>query len=108
MAEALNGIHTATWKTTEVFKRPQSEAETTTGVGMFMAPAHERMERTTKGVTSIIIFDGQKNRMVSHDAKTKMAIVANLKNFPAGAVLGKTFVDSRNDRRGQKRKERKR
>jgi len=95
VAEALNGIHAATWKTTEVFKRPQGEAEPSTGVGMFLAPSHERMEQTTKGVTSVTIIDGEKNKMVSHVAKTKMAFVMSFKNFPAGPVLGKTFIDLR-------------
>ncbi|MBN2025039.1 MAG: outer membrane lipoprotein carrier protein LolA [Pirellulales bacterium] len=95
VAEAINGIHTATWKFTVVVKRPQGEAETTTGVGMFMAPSHERMERTVKGVASIIVFDGQEDKMVSHDAKTKTAVVVKLKNFPAGAPLGRSFVDLR-------------
>lgn len=95
VAEAINGIRTATWKTTEVSKRPQSEAKTTNVVGMFMAPSHERMERTAKGATSIIIFDGQKNQMVSHIPKTKVAMVVNLKNYPAGPLLGKTFINLR-------------
>ncbi|NQT13297.1 MAG: outer membrane lipoprotein carrier protein LolA [Planctomycetes bacterium] len=91
VAEALNGIHTATWKTTQVFKRPQGEAQTTTGVGMFMAPSHERME---KGASSIVIFDGQKNQMVTHIPKTKRAMVVKLKNSP-GSSLGRTFINLR-------------
>lgn len=95
VVEALNGIHTATWKTTDVVKRPQSEAEMTTSVGMFMAPAHERMERTGGGVTSIGIYDGQKDKALTLVPAKKLATVMNLKNLPAGNPFGKTFVGLR-------------
>jgi outer membrane lipoprotein-sorting protein len=96
VAEALNGIQTATWKTTEVVKRPQSEAQTTTAVGMFMAPSHQRMEWTVGDTKSIAIFDGEKNKFVSYNEKTKMAIVVNLKEFPTRAgLLGPNFVELR-------------
>ncbi len=96
VADALNGIRAATWKTTETMKRPQGEAKTT-GVGMFMAPAHERMEhRTEHGVASITILDGEKSRMINLDPATKMATVMNVKSMPAGApTWGRTLLDLR-------------
>ena len=97
VAEALNGIRTATWKTTETVKGPQGKSETIRGNGMFIAPAHERIEhRTEKGVASISIVDGEKGKVVILISATKLALVANLKNFPATTpVLGRTFVDLR-------------
>ncbi len=52
VAEALNSVHSATWKTTTVVKGPQNETVTWSEIGMFLAPSHERTETTAQGKTS--------------------------------------------------------
>jgi outer membrane lipoprotein-sorting protein len=87
VAEAINGIHTATWKLTETFKPPQGKPRTTTSVGMFMAPDKERTERqmsnTDKTTASIEIFDCQANRFLVLNQVMKTAMVIDFKSLPA-------------------------
>jgi len=95
VADALANVRTAKWKMTSVVKRPNAEPETVEAVGMFLAPSHERTERTQMGQTSINIFDGQKNKGLALTPATKSAVVFDFKNMPAEAPLGKTFVGLR-------------
>jgi outer membrane lipoprotein-sorting protein len=91
VAEALNNVHSATWKTATVVKMPQKETVTWTGIGMFLAPSHERTESTAQGQTSIQIVDGQKDKTIGLFPATKTATVINLKNLPAKSPFGRTF-----------------
>ncbi|MEN6365639.1 MAG: hypothetical protein ABFC88_02360 [Thermoguttaceae bacterium] len=95
VAEALNNVHSATWKTVSVTKGPKNETKTVHGIGMFLAPCHERMERTTEGATEVGIFDGQKDRALLLVPTKKIAVVMNLKNLPPKNPLGRTFQDLR-------------
>jgi outer membrane lipoprotein-sorting protein len=94
VAEALNNVHSATWKTTTVVKGPKDQTTTWSGRGMFLAPSHERTETTTegeKGIQSIQIVDGQKDKTIVLSPATKTAMVINLKNVPQESPFGKTF-----------------
>jgi outer membrane lipoprotein-sorting protein len=93
LAEAIGNVRTATWKITDTLKQPGGKPQTTTGAGMFMAPANERMEsRMKEGVASILIFNGEKNKMISLSPMLKRAMVVDLKNLPAGAPKPCPFV----------------
>lgn len=95
VAQALDKIHSATWKTTETFRPPQGEAGTSTGVGMFLEPSHERTEQTVAGVTAISIIDGQQNKGLGYDTGTKTAMAMALKNTPTGFEMGAPFLGLR-------------
>jgi outer membrane lipoprotein-sorting protein len=90
---ALNKVTSARWKTTTVVMRPDTEPVTWNGVGMFLAPSHERTELTVQGAKTIQIVDGEKERIVSLTPAMKTAIVIDVKNMPAGNQnpFGKTF-----------------
>ena len=91
VAEALNNVQSATWKTTWVIKRPKNETITNNGTGMFLAPSHERIEMTAQGHSSIQIYDGKKDKAIALDPAGKTAMVINLKNLPAVSPYGRTF-----------------
>jgi outer membrane lipoprotein-sorting protein len=82
VVEVLKSVRTATWKTTTVTKGPQNETVTSNGIGMFLAPSHERMETTIQGAKTIQIMDGEKDKVISLIPATKMATVIELKNLP--------------------------
>jgi outer membrane lipoprotein-sorting protein len=92
-AEALNSVRSATWKTTTVTKGVQDGTITTSGIGMFLAPSHERMETLFQGTKSIQITDGQKDKVLTLIPATKTAVVIDLKNIPPGreSPFGNTF-----------------
>lgn len=88
-------------------KGHRNETVTLTGVGMFLAPSHERMESTVQGVKSIQIVDGQQDKALILIPSTKTATVIELKNLPPGreSPFGKTFqglrklvVDAQSDK----------
>ena len=81
-------VQSASWKTTMTLKGPNNETRTTNGVGMFMAPSHER---TVQDGVAVGIFDGEKDKALALDLTKKTAIVLELKNVPAVNPLGKTF-----------------
>lgn len=98
VAEALNNVHSATWKTTTVtkLKLPGEKEErtvTTTANCMFLAPSRERTERTVEGQTaSIQIVDGRKGKVIMLAPAMKTAMVINLKDFPReNSPFGRTF-----------------
>lgn len=99
VAEALNNVHSATWKTTTVtkLKLPGEKEEKTVTMDsncMFLAPSHERTEFTSDGGKSkgITIVDGQKDKLITLVPATKRAVVINLKNFPPeDNPYGRTF-----------------
>ncbi|MGO8747541.1 MAG: LolA family protein [Thermoguttaceae bacterium] len=96
VAEALNNVHTATWKTTSVVEvtEPQKKTVTFSANAMFMAPSHERTETTADGAKSaaISIIDAQKDKAITLVPATKTATVINLKNFPPNDnPFGRTF-----------------
>lgn len=99
VAEAINGIHTATWKTTETIKQPQGKPRTTTGTGMFMAPANERTEqridKMDEAVASIQIFNGQENKIFALNPILKTAMVVDLKNLPGRRSMPPPFIGLR-------------
>ena len=95
VADALSNVHSATWKTTSVVKGPQNETVTWSGIGMFLAPSHERTETTAQGKKTIQIVDGQKDKVITLDPVAKTATVINLKNLPAENPFGKTFQSLR-------------
>jgi outer membrane lipoprotein-sorting protein len=82
VVDILKNVHSATWRTTTVTKGAQNEDVTSTGVGMFLAPSHERLETTFLGAKTIQIMDGQKDKVLSLIPATKTAIVIELKNLP--------------------------
>jgi outer membrane lipoprotein-sorting protein len=95
VAEALNGVRSATWKTTSVvtFKpvgEKQEKTVTRTASCMFLTPLHEREETTEDGGKSIRIADGQKDKMIVLNPATKTAMVMNAKNVPPGEHFGGT------------------
>jgi outer membrane lipoprotein-sorting protein len=95
VAEALNKVHSATWKTTATVKRPNQEPVTITQDCMFLAPSRERMEGTAQGreeqFKEISIFDGQKGRTIALNPATKTAHIFDYKNQPPGGISGQTF-----------------
>ena len=100
MVEALSNVQTAKWKTTTVVKLPQGKAETAHEIGMFLAPHHERIERTQDGHESIAIFDGRKNVATLLDPTTKQATLMNFKMKMEGippdeGPFGKRFLGLR-------------
>jgi outer membrane lipoprotein-sorting protein len=93
LAEAIGNVRTATWKITDTVQQPGGKPVTTTGVGMFMAPANERTEtRIKEGIASIHICNGDKNRMISLSPISKTAMVIDLKNLPGGMPKPCPFV----------------
>jgi outer membrane lipoprotein-sorting protein len=98
VAEALNNVQSATWKTTSVvtMKPPGAAEETTVTTEarcMFLAPSRERTETTVAGLTvSIYIVDGRKDKAISLLPASKTALVFNTKNVPAEkSPFGRTF-----------------
>ena len=89
----LNNVRSATWKTTMEIKGPDDKTVAWTGVGMFLAPSHERMETTAQGTKSIQIVDGQKNKIITLVPASKTAMVIDLKHLPPDreSPFGKTF-----------------
>ncbi len=95
MVEAMTKIETARWKSTSVVTRPNSEPKTAHEIGMFMAPSHERMERTEGGHTSIAIWHGSGDKALNLLPQTKIATVMNMKNMPKGLTFGTSFLNLR-------------
>lgn len=97
VAEVLNNVRTATWKVTTEIKMPKSGTHTTSSVGMFLAPSHERMEVTHGDAKSISIMDGQQDKIINLVPATKMAQLIELKNLPPDQEnpFGKTFLGLR-------------
>lgn len=94
VAEAINRVKTATWKTTTVSKQlPQGKLQTSTTIGMFMAPAHERMESITEGITSIVVSDGKKNKIMGFYPKDKKAGTMSYKGPFQEGTFGNTFLN---------------
>ncbi len=95
VAEALNGVHSATWKTTKTVKDLQGKTTTFNEVGMFLAPSHERTETivgSDKSAKSIMIADGEKDKLLTLFPATKSAGIIDLKNFPQkDGPFGATF-----------------
>ena len=95
VAEALTKVRSATWKTTTEVKGPDNKTHTWRGIGMFLAPSHERTETTADGKTSVTIMDGQKDKVLTLDPATKTATVIKLENVPREGPFGRTFQDLR-------------
>jgi outer membrane lipoprotein-sorting protein len=97
VVEVLNKVRSATWKTTTEVTQTPNQTVSWTGVGMFLAPSHERMETNVNGVQAVQIMDGQKDKVISLVPSTKTAIVIGLKNLPPGreSPFGKTFLGLR-------------
>jgi outer membrane lipoprotein-sorting protein len=93
VAQALNSIHSATWKITYAGNGPQPKNETIiqNGIGMFLTPSHERQEMTIGGKTQIVIFDGEKDKALGLDPAEKTATVVSYKNVPLHSPIGGTF-----------------
>ena len=94
VAEALNSVESARWKTTTVVKFPQGEPKTIDQIGMFLAPSRERNETTVEGELSIGIFDADKDKALIFVPAEKRATVMKLGDPPRGG-LGRTFLDLR-------------
>lgn len=94
VVKALQNVRTATWKIQSEFKGPKDEAYTSTGVGMFLSPSHERTEMTVRGITTVQIVDGQQDHFITLIPAAKSAIVFDIKNLPPGGEnpFGKTFL----------------
>lgn len=96
VSQALNNVHSATWKTTSVveIKVPERKTVTLSANAMFLAPSRERTETTADGAKSsaIGIVDGQKDKAITLVPATKTATVVNLKNFGVkDNPFGRTF-----------------
>ncbi len=93
IAEALNSVHSATWKTTSVVERPKGESVTFNQIGMFLAPSHERMEVTASNEEgkSILVTDFQKNKSIVIIPAKKSAFMISVKNMPQNNSRGSTF-----------------
>jgi outer membrane lipoprotein-sorting protein len=96
VAEALNSIKSATWKTTStvVDKGPANKTVKMEAKSMFLAPSHERTETSADGETSISISDGQKNKTLILTPSQKSAVYIDIKNSPEG-LIGRTFLGLR-------------
>ena len=94
VAEALNNVQSARWKTNSVVKLPGGETRTMHEIGMFRAPSHERKETTFEGEESIGIFDGSKDKALVLVPAKKWAMVMKLDDSRKGG-LGRTFQDLR-------------
>ena len=90
----LNDVRSATWKGTSVVKRHGHDAETSADMGMFLAPSHERTERTIHGMKEIQIWDGQKDKAIRLLPAAKMALVLELKS-PPRETYGTAFLTMR-------------
>jgi outer membrane lipoprotein-sorting protein len=93
VVQVLNNVRSATWKTSSEVKLPQNVTVKSTGTGMFLAPAHERMEFVLQGSEGIQILDGEKGRILSLDPASKKAVIIDVTNLPPGqdSPFGKTF-----------------
>jgi outer membrane lipoprotein-sorting protein len=93
VAEALNAVQSATWKTETTVKAPDGKPITTSWRNLFLAPSHERMEIASVAgkPAGISIIDGQKDKMITLLPDTKTALVVNFKNFPKENPMGRTF-----------------
>jgi outer membrane lipoprotein-sorting protein len=95
VAEALNNVHSATWKRTSVVKGPDGKTITFSATEMFLAPSHERMEITAQGGNAINIMDGQKDKTLILDPATKRATIMNFKTPSGQSPFGRTFLGLR-------------
>ena len=104
IVEALNNVHSATWKMTTVTKlnaageKKEETFTTTTELNcMFLAPCYERSETTEKGGNAIAIVDGQKDKMISLDPAKKTATITDFKNvrLHGQGGPGRTFLSLR-------------
>ncbi len=108
VAEAINGIRTATWKITQTVPQPDDKPKIIRETGMFMAPDKERTETLMdKNLASIQIFDGQKEKMLALSVPLKWALVTDLKNVsgqhpvpPPFVVLRETIAKAKNGGKG--------
>jgi outer membrane lipoprotein-sorting protein len=93
VAEALNAVQTATWKTEMTVKGPDGKPVTTTWKNMFLAPSHERIEIAAGSgkATGISVIDGQRDKMITLLPDIKTAYVVNFKNIPKESPMGRTF-----------------
>jgi outer membrane lipoprotein-sorting protein len=91
----LNDVRSATWKITSVVKRAGRGTETSTAVGMFLAPSRGRIENTTKGRAKVQLFSGDKDDYICLIPAARIALVTSLKNRPRGAALDTAFVSQR-------------
>ncbi len=100
VAEAINGIRTATWKVTQTVPQPDGKPIIIRQTGMFMAPYKERTETLRdNNVASIQILDGQKEKMLGLSVPLKIAIVTDLENVagqrPSFVVLRETIAKAK-------------
>lgn len=80
VADAINGIRTATWKVTHTVAQLDDKPIIIRETGMFMAPDKERTETFEDNhVESITIFDGQNDQALALSVPLKLAIVTDLK-----------------------------
>jgi outer membrane lipoprotein-sorting protein len=93
VAEALNAVQSATWKTETTVKGPDGMPITTSWKNMFLAPSHERLEIAADGgkPAGATIIDGKKDKMITLLPDTKTAFVVNFKNLPKQNPMGRTF-----------------
>lgn len=91
VAEAFANVHSATWKKTSVAKDPQGKTIKLTGIGMFLAPSHERTEMSMDGKTAVLITDGRKDKVLGLDVAEKTATIFQLENLPAESPFGHSF-----------------
>ena len=97
VAEALRSVQSATWKKTSVVKGPDGKSTHWTGIGMYLAPSHERMEMTADEGTakSALIVDGRKDHALVLDLAEKTAMVLQFQELPGQSPFGRSFQDLR-------------
>jgi outer membrane lipoprotein-sorting protein len=93
VAQAINSVRTATWKIATEVKLSPEKTVSSSGVGMFLEPSHERVETTLDDGRVIQITDGAENKFLSLVPDEKLAMIFNVENVPLGreSGLGKTF-----------------
>jgi outer membrane lipoprotein-sorting protein len=109
VAEAINGIRTATWKVAQMVPQPGDKPMIIRETGLFMAPYKERTETLKdNNVTSIQIFDGQKEKSLALSVPLKCAIVVDLKKtvgphprHPPFVVLRESIAEAKKGKGGE-------
>ncbi len=107
VAEALNAVESATWKTETVVKGPENKTVTWNATEMFLAPSHQRTEITVNGKKNVSIIDGEKDKLITLDPQAKTAVLVKLKSPSGESPLGRTFQGLREMVAGAKRQGRK-
>ncbi len=95
VVEALLNVQSASWKKTTAVKGLDGKTTRFTGIGMYLAPSHERTETVAGEAKSAVIVDGRKDHALVLDVTEKTATVLKFENLPAQSPFGRSFQDLR-------------